>query len=138
MTDSTGLKSSVVKDVLPRLATAAWGLLGGALVVALFERDGGEVSGVAPGLLSDELGLLPEQLALQEELLGADDAIHHRRYRWTVDNHDAAFAREFLDDEFRGESDLDTWIHRIALNAAIDLMRRRRSRGLFMPDSTSA
>ena len=29
-------------------------------------------------------------------------------------------------DEFRGESDLDTWIHRIALNAAIDLMRRRR------------
>jgi RNA polymerase sigma-70 factor (ECF subfamily) len=29
-------------------------------------------------------------------------------------------------DEFRGDSDLDTWIHRIALNAAIDLMRRRR------------
>lgn len=32
-------------------------------------------------------------------------------------------------DEFRGESDLDTWIHRIALNAAIDLMRRRRPQG---------
>jgi RNA polymerase sigma-70 factor (ECF subfamily) len=30
-------------------------------------------------------------------------------------------------EEFRGESDLDTWIHRIALNAAIDLMRRRKS-----------
>jgi RNA polymerase sigma-70 factor, ECF subfamily len=30
-------------------------------------------------------------------------------------------------DEFRGESDLDTWIHRIALNAAIDLVRRRKS-----------
>jgi RNA polymerase sigma-70 factor, ECF subfamily len=29
-------------------------------------------------------------------------------------------------DEFRGESELDTWIHRIALNAAIDLMRRRK------------
>lgn len=29
-------------------------------------------------------------------------------------------------EEFRGESELDTWIHRIALNAAIDLMRRRR------------
>jgi RNA polymerase sigma-70 factor (ECF subfamily) len=29
-------------------------------------------------------------------------------------------------DDFRGESDLDTWIHRIALNAAIDLMRRRK------------
>ena len=29
--------------------------------------------------------------------------------------------------EFRGEADLDTWIHRIALNAAIDLMRRRKS-----------
>jgi RNA polymerase sigma-70 factor, ECF subfamily len=29
-------------------------------------------------------------------------------------------------DEFRGESQQDTWIHRIALNAAIDLMRRRR------------
>lgn len=28
--------------------------------------------------------------------------------------------------EFRGEADLDTWIHRIALNAAIDLMRRRK------------
>ncbi|HEY5810461.1 MAG TPA: sigma-70 family RNA polymerase sigma factor [Povalibacter sp.] len=28
--------------------------------------------------------------------------------------------------EFRGESDLDTWIHRIALNAAIDLLRRRK------------
>jgi RNA polymerase sigma-70 factor, ECF subfamily len=25
---------------------------------------------------------------------------------------------------FRGEADLDTWIHRIALNAAIDIMRR--------------
>ncbi len=31
-------------------------------------------------------------------------------------------------DEFRGESDLDTWIHRIALNAAIDLTRRRKTR----------
>ena len=31
--------------------------------------------------------------------------------------------------EFRGESDLDTWIHRIALNAAIDLMRRRKPHG---------
>lgn len=29
--------------------------------------------------------------------------------------------------DFRGESDLDTWIHRIALNAAIDLMRRRKA-----------
>ena len=29
-------------------------------------------------------------------------------------------------DEFRGEAALDTWIHRIALNAAIDLMRRRK------------
>lgn len=28
-------------------------------------------------------------------------------------------------DEFRGDSELDTWIHRIALNAALDLMRRR-------------
>jgi RNA polymerase sigma-70 factor, ECF subfamily len=27
--------------------------------------------------------------------------------------------------EFRGEAELDTWIHRIAINAAIDLMRRR-------------
>lgn len=29
-------------------------------------------------------------------------------------------------DKFRGDADLDTWIHRIALNAAIDLMRRRK------------
>ena len=27
---------------------------------------------------------------------------------------------------FRGDAELDTWIHRIALNAAIDLMRRRK------------
>jgi RNA polymerase sigma-70 factor (ECF subfamily) len=33
-------------------------------------------------------------------------------------------------DEFRGESELDTWIHRIALNAAIDLMRRRKPQAL--------
>jgi len=31
--------------------------------------------------------------------------------------------------EFRGDSELDTWIHRIALNAAIDLTRRRKRRG---------
>jgi len=28
--------------------------------------------------------------------------------------------------EFRGEAELDTWIHRIAVNAAIDLLRRLR------------
>jgi len=33
-------------------------------------------------------------------------------------------------DEFRGESELDTWIHRIALNAAIDQMRRRKPQTL--------
>ena len=32
-------------------------------------------------------------------------------------------------DKFRGDADLDTWIHRIALNAAIDLMRRRKPEG---------
>ena len=31
-------------------------------------------------------------------------------------------------DDFRGEAALDTWIHRIALNSAIDLMRRRKTR----------
>src|SRR5574339_162455 len=30
--------------------------------------------------------------------------------------------------EFRGEAALDTWIHRIALNAAIDLIRKRKRR----------
>jgi RNA polymerase sigma-70 factor (ECF subfamily) len=30
--------------------------------------------------------------------------------------------------EFRGEAALDTWIHRIALNAAIDITRRRKRR----------
>jgi RNA polymerase sigma-70 factor (ECF subfamily) len=30
--------------------------------------------------------------------------------------------------EFRGEAALDSWIHRIALNAAIDLTRRRKRR----------
>ena len=32
-------------------------------------------------------------------------------------------------DEFRGEAALDSWIHRIALNAALDLIRRRKTRG---------
>lgn len=31
-------------------------------------------------------------------------------------------------EEFRGEAALDSWIHRIALNAAIDLTRRRKTR----------
>ena len=31
-------------------------------------------------------------------------------------------------EEFRGEAALDSWIHRIALNAAIDLIRRRKTR----------
>jgi RNA polymerase sigma-70 factor, ECF subfamily len=29
-------------------------------------------------------------------------------------------------NEFRGESELDTWIHRIALNSALDLIRRQK------------
>jgi len=29
-------------------------------------------------------------------------------------------------EQFRGTAELDTWIHRIALNAAIDLMRKRQ------------
>ena len=33
--------------------------------------------------------------------------------------------------DFRGDSDLDTWIHRIALNAAIDLVRRRKPQSLL-------
>ena len=31
-------------------------------------------------------------------------------------------------DQFRAGSELDTWVHRIAINAALDLMRRDRSR----------
>jgi RNA polymerase sigma-70 factor (ECF subfamily) len=31
-------------------------------------------------------------------------------------------------EDFRGEAALDSWIHRIALNAAIDLTRRRKTR----------
>jgi RNA polymerase sigma-70 factor, ECF subfamily len=31
-------------------------------------------------------------------------------------------------NDFRGEAALDTWIHRIALNAAIDMTRRRKTR----------
>lgn len=31
-------------------------------------------------------------------------------------------------DDFRGEAALDSWIHRIAINAAIDLTRRRKTR----------
>lgn len=31
-------------------------------------------------------------------------------------------------EDFRGEAALDSWIHRIALNSAIDLIRRRKTR----------
>ena len=31
-------------------------------------------------------------------------------------------------EDFRGEAALDSWIHRIALNSALDLIRRRRTR----------
>ncbi|HEU5136463.1 MAG TPA: RNA polymerase sigma factor [Steroidobacteraceae bacterium] len=31
-------------------------------------------------------------------------------------------------NDFRGDAALDSWIHRIALNAAIDLIRRRKTR----------
>jgi RNA polymerase sigma-70 factor, ECF subfamily len=31
-------------------------------------------------------------------------------------------------EDFRGEAALDSWIHRIALNAAIDIVRRRKTR----------
>jgi RNA polymerase sigma-70 factor (ECF subfamily) len=43
-------------------------------------------------------------------------------------------------DEFRGEAALDSWIHRIALNAAIDLTRRRKRRAEdeLDPDSVEA
>jgi RNA polymerase sigma-70 factor (ECF subfamily) len=31
-------------------------------------------------------------------------------------------------DDFRGDAALDSWIHRIALNSALDLIRRRKTR----------
>ncbi len=53
---------------------------------------------------------------------------------------DAALAEDAVQDallkawdkreHFRGEAELDTWIHRIAVNAAIDLMRRLRPQWL--------
>lgn len=49
---------------------------------------------------------------------------------------DAALAEDAVQDallrawnrrsDFRGDAELDTWVHRIALNAAIDLVRRRK------------
>jgi RNA polymerase sigma-70 factor, ECF subfamily len=39
--------------------------------------------------------------------------------------------------EFRGESELDTWIHRIALNTAIDIVRRRKPQAADDLDSDS-
>lgn len=53
---------------------------------------------------------------------------------------DAALAEDAVQDallrawnrrsDFRGDAELDTWVHRIALNAAIDLVRRRKPRRL--------
>jgi RNA polymerase sigma-70 factor (ECF subfamily) len=39
-------------------------------------------------------------------------------------------------EDFRGEAALDSWIHRIALNAAIDLTRRRKTRAAEEFDET--
>lgn len=54
---------------------------------------------------------------------------------------DAALAEDAVQDallkawdkraHFRGEAELDTWIHRIAINAAIDQMRRLRPQALI-------
>lgn len=56
---------------------------------------------------------------------------------------DAALAEDAVQDallkawdkraHFRGEAELDTWIHRIAVNAAIDQMRRLRPQLLAEP-----
>ena len=66
--------------------------------------------------------------------------VHERGGRWynaclRITN-DAALAEDAVQEallrawqrrsEFRGDAELDTWIHRIALNAAIDLVRRRK------------
>lgn len=66
--------------------------------------------------------------------------LNHRSGRWYNAclriTGDAGLAEDAVQDallkawgqreQFRGTSELDTWIHRIALNAAIDLMRKRR------------
>lgn len=54
---------------------------------------------------------------------------------------DAALAEDAVQDallkawdkraHFRGEAELDTWIHRIAVNAAIDLVRRLRPQSVM-------
>lgn len=41
-------------------------------------------------------------------------------------------------EHFRGESELDTWIHRIAINAAIDRMRRERGQLYAQHDDNEA
>jgi RNA polymerase sigma-70 factor (ECF subfamily) len=61
---------------------------------------------------------------------------------------DAALAEDAVQDallkawdkrtHFRGEAELDTWIHRIAVNAAIDLVRRLRPQLLADDDPLDA
>jgi len=38
-------------------------------------------------------------------------------------------------DQFRGEAELDTWLHRIAINAALELMRKRGPLAEFSPEA---
>ena len=41
-------------------------------------------------------------------------------------------------DQFRGEAELDTWLHRIAINAALELMRKRGPMAEFNPEFEAA
>ena len=63
------------------------------------------------------------RLDVHDELV---DAVGHARAEAEDAVQDALLKAWDKRAHFRGEAELDTWIHRIAINAAIDLMRRLR------------
>lgn len=70
--------------------------------------------------------------AFEALVLAHQDRVYNLAYRITGNHEDAAdaaqdaFVRAYQAlPRFRGESSLSTWLHRIATNAALDLVRRR-------------
>jgi len=77
-----------------------------------------------------------------DELVGVyQDRIYHLAYRITGNHADAqdaaqdAFVKAYLSlGTFRAQAAFSTWLHRIAVNAAVDMTRRRGKRAALAPD----
>jgi RNA polymerase sigma-70 factor, ECF subfamily len=74
-----------------------------------------------------------------------EQAVYTSAYRVLRNRHDAedAVQTAFLNalehlDRFRGEASFATWVRRIAVNASLKILRRKRTRGEFSLDAATA